>query len=61
MWTLVEKMLISFDFWVLSLLSSPWILNQSAPAYPWQRTSKWTGEPPRTAKAQQCEPKINNK
>ena len=35
--------------------------NQSAPAYPWQRTSKWTGEPPRTAKAQQCEPKINNK
>ena len=24
--------------------------NQSAPAYPWQRTSKWTGEPPRTAR-----------
>ena len=30
--------------------------NQSAPAYTWQRTSKRTGEPPRTAKAQQCEP-----
>ena len=30
--------------------------NQSAPAYTWQRTSKRTGEPPRTAKAQECEP-----
>ena len=28
--------------------------NQSAPAYTWQRTSKRTGEPQRTAKAQQC-------
>ena len=34
--------------------------NQSAPAYTWQRTSKRTGEPPRTAKAQQCEPNRHN-
>ena len=32
--------------------------NQSAPAYTWQRTSKRTGEPLRTAKAQQCSQKL---